>query len=231
MFPRKKSETDKRIDDISKSFKEIKDKDETTKGKPGLIFELKDGSTVHKVKTIYYNSKKTNSLYREPYIKYGFFNDIYISPVELKSGAGTASKYLLSAGKEEDIRGIKFKFERFNTKNMNMMGGKGTLLTEISVTVKGKKSTISPGIVIISGNIDKYIEKFIPGTRRKVSVDRIDVMKKQILIFIEPEDKNAPAPDSTIIEISFKRFMWLVWAGTILIAAGSFVAYRKTKIT
>ncbi|MBN2402261.1 MAG: cytochrome c biogenesis protein CcsA [Spirochaetes bacterium] len=116
--------------------------------KPGLDklkFEYLKNKKVNEIQTPYYICEKMDTIIREPYVDYGFFKDIYISPVEYKGSPG----------------GIEKK-----------TGADGKL--------------------------------------KKLGVNTI------------------VHPDAVIVEVSFKRFVWLVWLGTILISFGGIFAVKNS---
>jgi cytochrome c-type biogenesis protein CcmF len=213
---------EEKIERISLIFKGISESQ-----KPSLRYTLKSDNAVTDIETPYFIDKKTRSLFKEPYIQYGFFSDVYISPVEYRSGVDNASKILLSKGITKINNGLEFEFKGFNTNKMDMMKGNGIISTEVRLGIKGKRYTVLPGVVIKGGRAVRNIDTTIPGTKRRVSLLRLDVAAQEVLLYIEPSKREVTPPDSVIVEVSFKRLIWFVWLGTIFISAGLFVAIRR----
>ena len=75
-----------------------------------LAFNTQRNSKKVTIETAYYLDNKTESLYREPYVFAGFFNDLYIAPEIYESGVDAATQLMLSKGEERVIGGIKVRF-------------------------------------------------------------------------------------------------------------------------
>ena len=213
---------EERIDRISLTFRGIKKSE-----KSSLRYTLSVDNNATDIETPYFLDKKTRSLFKEPHIQYGFFSDVYISPVEYLSGADSASRILLSKGITKINSGLELEFKGFNTDKMDMRRGNGIISTDVRLGIGKKKYTISPGIVIKNGRAVRNIDAAIPGTKRKVSLLSLDVAAQEILIYVQPSRGEVTPPDSVIVEVSFKRLIWFVWLGTIFISAGLFAAIRR----
>jgi cytochrome c-type biogenesis protein CcmF len=186
-----------------------------------LRFIVKSNSNSREVKTSYYFDDKTESIYKEPYIIAGFINDIYIAPENFESGADTITNAVIAKGEEKEIGGVKVRFLGFRTEHMTS-GEPGTYA---DLQVNG--IPLTPGMKFSRGGI-RYLDRNIPGTDRSVSLREIDATSKKILINITPGKNTVIPPDSVVITVTKKRLIWLVWAGTILIAAGGSYAYARS---
>jgi len=60
----------------------------------------------------------------------------------------------------------------------------------------------------------------IPGTNRTVVLLDFDVRDGIVVLHIDANENAVLPPDSVIVDISFKRLIWLVWLGTVIIVAG-----------
>ncbi len=187
-----------------------------------MIFTLREKSGIRRITTKYFISQKMNSLYREPYIKYGFFYDIYIIPEKYEPGTSDGDSAIIAKGQIKEIGGLKVKFLNFNTKEMTAKDP----VIYANLLINGKR--VSPGKKInrmSSSNIDRKI----PGTDRSVSLLRINPSKGMIDIYISADEKTAPVPDSALIHVTKKRLIWIVWLGTVLITIGGFAAIYMYK--
>ncbi len=214
---------EKKIQDIGLTFKGIK-----RSIKSSLMFVFSEDGSEQNVETLYYNDMKTNSLYKEPYIRYGFFNDIYISPIEYINGEEKKGQVQLSKGVEKKVEGMTVKLVGFDVDKQRMMSGKPIIYAKLDLKINKRNYKLSPGVIIRGKKSKEYIDVKIPGTKRKISLVGWDINQKKIAIYIEPEDLSIAAPDIAIVDVSFKRLIWLVWLGTILISIGGFVAYRRS---
>ncbi|MDY6967818.1 MAG: cytochrome c biogenesis protein CcsA, partial [Spirochaetota bacterium] len=199
--------------------------------KSNLRFKMKQGDESYDIETAYYIDNKTRSLYREPYIMYGFSRDIYLSPVDYRSGAQEVGKLEITKGEEKKIDGMRIRFIGFKVDKKKMMSGNPTIFARLNITLKGRNYTVTPGIIIKGKNKREQIDAKIANSGRRISLLQMDIRHKKIQLFIEPDKKGKNVfamPDSAIIEVSFKRLIWLVWLGTILISVGSSYAIRRS---
>jgi cytochrome c biogenesis factor len=186
-----------------------------------LRFAVRNGSKAAVVKTAYYFDDKTESIYKEPYIIAGFMNDIYIAPESYESGADLMTNAVMEKGEEKEIGGVRVRFIGFMTEHMTS----GEPSTYAELLVNG--IALAPGMKFSMGRI-QHLDRNIPGTDRSVSLREIDANSKKILINITPGKNTVIPPDSVIITVTKKRLIWLVWLGTILIAAGGSYAFARS---
>ncbi len=185
-----------------------------------LKFAILRNSKKEMVETAYNIDSKTGSLYKEPYIVSGFFNDVYIAPESYESGMDTATLAILSKGEEREIGGMRVKFLEFRTEHMT--SGEPTTFAELAVN----GIPLSPGIRF-SRNGVKHLDLRIPGSGRTVSLREIDATSKRIAVFVTPGRKTIIPPDAVQLTISTKRLIWLVWLGTVLIFIGGFHTFAR----
>ena len=186
-----------------------------------LRFTVQSNSNSKVVKTAYYFDEKTESIYKEPYIIAVFLNDIYIAPENYESGADVMTNAVLAKGEQKEIGGVNVRFIGFRTEHMTS-GEPGTFA---ELLVNG--IPLAPGMKFSKGGI-RYLDRNIPGTDRSVSLREIDATSKKILVNITPGKNTVIPPDSVVITVTKKRLIWLVWLGTLLIAAGGSIAYARS---
>ncbi len=221
--------------------KRVTQNEETKLGSVSLIFEgitqsqksslqytLRDGDTKMAIETPYYFDRKTNSLFREPYIRYGFSYDTYISPVEYVSGIEEISQVMLSKGIVKNYEGYEVQFVGFNAEKLDMMKGNGILTAEIEFRKSGRKYMRAPGLELRGGKAIKNVETRFPGTNREISLLSLDVGAQEVMLYIEPGRESTPPPSFVIVEVSYKRLIWLVWLGTIFITIGCIFGVRTS---
>ncbi len=205
---------------VNLTFKNFNEKSRST-----LSFILKDGNSQSSFETDYYIDQKTHSLYREPHIEYGFFKDIYITPEQYESGEKSLTNLIIAKGEKKFLGNDMFVYVDMDSSGMR--SEEPSLF--VNLTVNGNK--LSPGIKIVK---EKRIsvKPVIPGTDREVSLVEIDADSKKVLLHVTPGRDTLIPPDSVMVDVSFKRFIWAVWLGTILISAGGIAAVvsnRKKK--
>ena len=196
--------------------------------KSSLRYLLQRGRSMDNIETPYYIDLRTRSLYREPYISYGFFHDVYISPVEYRSGLMDLSRVDLSKNEEGEIQGMKVLFKGFEIDRAHMASVEPRLYANVDITLNGTTYAVKPGIVF-SGEGRKNLDAKIPATGRRVSMASFDVDNGRIALFVEPLKSAQVPPDTVLVEVSFKRLIWFVWLGTLLVTAGGFAAFRLRR--
>ncbi|MCU0821903.1 MAG: cytochrome c biogenesis protein CcsA [Spirochaetes bacterium] len=213
------------IENIGLTFKNFNSSLKST-----LVFDYKSDNETNKIETAYYTDMKTNSLYKEPYIDYGVNRDIYITPVQYQSGEDGRGWALLGAGEEKEVEGLKMKFTGFEVDRAKMMAGTPVIYAKLDMAMNGKIYKLSPGVQVLGQDTKENIDVKIPGTSRIVSLQSWDISTKKIEIYVEPAGESAAVKDTVIVEVSFKRLIWLVWLGTVIIAIGGIYAYRRAVL-
>ncbi|MBN2078242.1 MAG: cytochrome c biogenesis protein CcsA [Spirochaetes bacterium] len=187
---------------------------------PALRFTLPEKSSRRTIEIAYYFDQRTESIYKEPYIISGLLGDIYIAPEDYVSGKESVTLLVLGKGEVKEFQGLHFRFNGFRTEHMTS----GNPTTYADLDVNGRRS--SPGITFSSEGI-RYLDGMAPGTSRTVSLREIDATSKRILLYVSPGKNTMVPPDTVIITVTKKRFIWLVWLGTLLIAVGGVYACGK----
>ncbi len=168
----------------------------------------------------YFINPKTQSLFREPFILKGPAGDIYITPQQYVFAESHFSSAIINKGEEQTISGLKVKFIDFDVSQM----GSGDMTIYANILVNGKK--YKPGMKHSMGH-HLPIENKIADTDRIITLEGIDAGNKKIKIHITPEKGANIPPDYAIIDVSFKRLIWLVWLGTLLVTGGFIIAMLK----
>jgi len=79
-----------------------------------------------------------------------------------------------------------------------------------------------------TGEIEKMDQK-ISGPDTTVSIIALNEDHKIVKIFITPDKNSVIPPDFVTLEISHKRLIWVVWLGTLLIAAGFVISMARLR--
>jgi len=169
-----------------------------------------------KVKDInipYYIDDGYEPYYKEPYLVTGLSGDIYITPQFYNFSSITYGTDVLYEGEEKEICGMKVLFEGFDTRNMGMK----EMAIYAEVAVNGVK--YRPGLKHANGETINLNAK-LKNSGRTLSIAGIDVKSHAVMINISRSPGDVIPPDYAIFDVSFKRLIWLVWLGTLLITAG-----------
>jgi cytochrome c-type biogenesis protein CcmF len=188
-----------------------------------IIISVSENGAVKEGKLDYYIDPKTESLYREPFIIPGITGDIYITPQMYNFASLNYSSALIRKDEEKIISGMKVKFFGFMTDNM----GSEKMTIRANLLINGEK--LFPGIRFSKDADPENIDQKISGTDKTVSVENFDATHHAVRLYINPGKNDVIPPDFAILEISYKRFIWVVWLGTVLVAAGFIVAMVKQR--
>jgi len=215
---------------VTKTF--VKDKEEsvfsffmtfrgmTGENKTALHFSLRDDGVVRDIYTPYYPDEKTSSWFRAPYVVHEFSRDVYISPEAFHSGIQEASSIVLAKDGKGKIGDLTVHFRGFRTENMT--SAEPQIIADLAVNGK----PVAPALKIVQGSRIS-IDKPVPGTDRAVSIADIDVGERKVMLSFTLGRNAVIPPDSAVAGISLKRFIWLVWLGTIVISAGCIAAFAR----
>jgi hypothetical protein len=204
---------------INLTFKEFKGGE-----KSSLSFQVEKGGTVKNFSTPYFMDPKTKSLYREPYIMYGLFGDTYIIPENFQSGIESISSVTLHKGESQKLGDLNVTFIEFKIKNMT--SGNPSVIAVVDFN--GRRVEIEKRMSG-EGEGAQMFDTIIPGTGRTVSLLSVDAQEKMIVLYVSPGKNTKIPPDGVLVNVSFKRLIWLVWLGTILISAGAVIAFSGRR--
>lgn len=176
----------------------------------------------------YYLNERMNSIYKEPYIISGLMRDVYLSPVVFESGLHRTAYLSLKKGEQKELGGISFTFHGFERPDMKMMmAGKAAITADIEVLEGEARYRIKPILSMdrkgeVTGN-----EVPLKVSGRSASLKELNRETESVTLFVEPAPGDALPPDTVLLDISIKRLIILVWAGTLLITVGAFLSVRK----
>jgi cytochrome c biogenesis factor len=152
---------------------------------------------------------------------------VYISPIEYRSGIESLTRIELARGEEKSLGGLAISFIGFDMDRRQMLSGEAKLLARIQVKYNGLVHLLAPGIQFTRGDERMQLDVTVPSTGQRISLLDFNVSAGSVLVHLQPRAGAQIPPDSVIVEVSFKRLITLVWLGTVLIAAGIFIAMRK----
>ena len=146
----------------------------------------------------------------------GLSGDIYITPQQYNFSAINYSTVLLREKEEKEVSGLKVKFNGFITNNMGAQG----MVIRADILIDGMK--YFPAVKFSNGETEQ-IAQTVQGSRT-LKIEAIDATHKAVRIYLSPLPGTVIPPDFAVFDISMKRFIWVVWLGTLLISAGMTVA-------
>ena len=192
----------------------------TEGNKSAIVFNYNYYNKSKIIQTPYFIDTRTNQLFREPYIDYNLHYDVYISPVEYIFGKDKLTQIMLKKGEVRTFNDVTIRFDGFDIDRMAMMQGNAKIYALFTVKYQGREFTVRPG-VIFDGDRRTSLDTVLPGTIRTISLLDFDIHEKIVVLHMDAPAKAAIPPDSVIVDISFKRLIWLVWLGTVIIAIGT----------
>jgi cytochrome c-type biogenesis protein CcmF len=187
--------------------------------KSSIVFNYEYYNTSKIIQTPYFVNERTNQLFREPYIDYNLHYDVYISPVEYMYGRDKLTQVMLKKGEVRSFNDLTIRFDGFDVDRVAMMQGNAKIYALCTVKYQGREYNVRPGVVF-DGNKRTGIHTVLPGTTRTISLLDFDIQEKIIVLHVDAPANATVLPDSVIVDISFKRLIWLVWLGTIVIVIG-----------
>jgi cytochrome c-type biogenesis protein CcmF len=162
----------------------------------------------------YLINPKTDSIYKEPYIIKRLTGDIYIIPEVYVFGYNEFTGATVHKDEETIISGHKVIFKGFITSNM----GSKDMTIRAELYVDARKYL--PGVISPNTDNEEFINQKIPGTDKIIAIDHLSPKNLSVYVFISPDKKAVIPPDYLILDISHKKFIWLVWLGTVIICIG-----------
>lgn len=187
-----------------------------------LRFMLRRGDSRNEITTPYYMDRKMKSLYRAPHIESSLSGDLYLVPLEYRSGREAMTSLYLKKGEEKKTGDLNIRFLEFNLKGMMS----ATPSVGADLLVNGAKVSVTK--IMQEGPVPERSVR-IPGTDRTIALMQIDPQEKAIMLFVSPGRNTPVPPDSVLIDVSHKKFVWLVWLGVALVSAGCGIALCRKQ--
>ena len=210
-----------RVGGVELTFRGIAERE-----KSALMFTMDSGRGPRDIETLYYIEPRMNSLYREPCIVYGFGGDIYISPIEFTSGIERLTRVELTKGEEASLQDFSVRFEGFDIDRERMLAGEVTLFAKLHMT-RGGPQRWWPRREIQRRQPAAAYRRAPPVGKTQGVAARFQRERGRVLVHVDTAPGAAVPTDTALVEVSFKRLIWLVWIGTVFIAAGGVLAMRR----
>lgn len=209
--------------------------------KTRMEVEVADGDNKFIAQPKLYFSEYNNAAMREPDIKILPLRDLYITAVELKSGAPPHEHPVLEFKKEEaqTFDEYKITFLRFISEG-HMEGGQMSVGAVLNVETHGRGHEVIPGITFDEKGERHYHPVALPKRHNpavgaevpEVVLLGINVDEKKVALqFNGFDDHSAHDQDlEVVLEVTSKPLMLVVWAGVVLILVGTVVGYRRRTL-
>ena len=145
--------------------------------------------------------------------------DLYLSPIGVERNDRLARQLSLRKGETAAIEGTTLTFDRFR------VGDHADRMTVAAVLHLPDGSSLEPALQISAGGTESHPAR-VEATGLQVSLVGMSVEAQQIMITVAPPG----APQTLVLEASWKPGMNLVWGGSLLLVAGSLVAWTRRRL-
>ena len=185
-----------------------------------------------------YETRYNEGVMREPDIKPGFITDFYISPLESRTGHNhdEGNKLILGKGETKSFSGYQLTFRTFEMANH----GEGSdahmqVAAVLDVIFENEQYELKPALVLSAqGRQMKAVampvdtEKSQTSILPTVALSALNADNKTVELIFQGfgEDEHTDYAE-LIVEVSKKPFMSILWIGTVVLLAGTFIALRK----
>jgi cytochrome c-type biogenesis protein CcmF len=178
----------------------------------------------------FYYSGYTRSYMTTPYVRNYFSHDLYVAPIQLLSGddISPGKQLILQKGKIKKFGNLEISLTGFSMER-DPATGMIIALSRLKVAANGDTTLLRPGIKI-NGNLRELMPDTLKTPLYFFTVTGINVDQQETTLTIATEeDIKNKADEYLVIEVSSKPWIWILWLGTILLFAGTLLAYRLRK--
>jgi len=205
-------------------------------GKDVLKIEVQDKRSTYLATPRYYFTTYNNSIMKEPFIQSGFWQDFYISPIEVKATHNHQDDLLtLKRGETVKFHGFDVRFVDFE---MHDHGENGTMQIGAKIKISNDRQSFElvPNIAMVNGKkVAKSVE--IPLAKNgyagtpTVALNGINATEKMIQLifdgFVHSDEPHAAEQQLAAVQVSRKPFMNILWIGTALLTLGTIVSFKR----
>jgi cytochrome c-type biogenesis protein CcmF len=193
----------------------------------------KDGKTYLAGPRMYLT--KSQEMMREPDVKPGILNDIYVAPLELRqSEHNHGSTLSLAKGETKEIQGYQINFTEFKMTPHD--DGKNFQVGAVLHVVKGEHHhTITPVMLMGSEGRQSIPAVIHPKSAYapevSVTLNKLNADTKTVeLVFNGLREEEAVDHDNAeqlVVEFSQKPFMSILWVGTVILIIGTLLSFTQ----
>jgi cytochrome c-type biogenesis protein CcmF len=183
-----------------------------------------------------YVSDYNRQLMREPDVVAGFFYDLYLSPLEHRSGHTHGQSVQIKKGERTRVAGYDILFTGFEMASHQETEAfsVGALL---EVTSNNHTEIVKP-VLLIGEKGRESIPAALPAgkedngsTAPTVMLSNLNADEKTIELVFSAVEQSPAAPaqstDELVVEFSKKPFMSILWIGTVIMLLGTIIALTK----
>lgn len=202
-------------------------------GKTNINIDIGKGGDVFKKHPKLYFSKYNNAWMREPDITIFPLKDLYISVMERQQNTQNASdKLVLSKGEKQNYFDYQIEFLGFEFDN-HQMSSNMKIVANLKITYHDSVYSIKPEMIYDNDHKLSPLAKLpsCQGDNLTVVLSNINADTRSVeLTFGGFPAEQASAAEVVLVEFSTKPLMNFVWLGSILLTAGTVIAYvRRLK--
>jgi cytochrome c-type biogenesis protein CcmF len=207
-------------------------------GKDFVSIRVSDEKSNYTALPRLYYSSYNRSMMREPDVKNGILQDIYLAPLQKVENQSQSKPKNLSMkkGEKKMFGDYEIYFKGFDMSNFQENDG-FRVSANLEIARGNIKCAVHPSL-LIKGNEEKRKPVEIPifaeyaETAPKVVLLALNANDKSIHLGFEGLTKNQPASgettDKIAVEISKKPFMSILWLSTILLTLGTIISLHRT---
>ncbi len=208
-------------------------------GKDVLRIQVKDATSAYLATPRLFYTKFNDSMMKEPFIKSGWFQDFYISPLERVQAEPSHNHSTLSLkkGEKKKIEGYEIRFASFN---MGEHSEKGVMKigANLEVGYGSRRFTLAPAMEMAGDKRRSlpvpFPEEATNGHKPSVFLQAVNATDRSIQLGFDgmvdlAEDAHRPV-ETIAVQVSTKPFMNVLWLGTVLLTLGAVLAMRKRLI-
>lgn len=188
----------------------------------------------------YFYTTFNNSIMKEPFVRGGFWQDFYISPIEVKTVHNHKKDIVtLKKGETAKFHKLDVFFEGFA---MNSHAENGNMEVGAKITIKNKQEhfELMPTLVMSEGkSLSTVVE--IPLAKNgyvgtpTVALNGINATEQMIQLafdgFAHADEPNTNDNQQVAgLQVSKKPFMNIMWIGTLLLTVGTVISFKR-KLT
>ncbi len=199
--------------------------DRDGEGKDHAIIAVQGEDRSFTANTKFYWSDYNQGYMKAPHVEKFMTHDVYISPLEMVGDQPGAGGVWFKKGETRQFGSMSFTFEEFERE----MGAKVRLVAKVTANIGGRTVPLRPVLEVdmASGQQTKTAD-YIPGGGQ-ISIAAVDPNEGGRVSLILPGAEQTGG-EVLAVEVSTKPFINLVWLGSVIMLAATFlVVVRRAQ--
>jgi cytochrome c biogenesis factor len=173
---------------------------------------------------VLYFSEFNQGVMRNPHVQRYWTHDVYISPIELKTGADAAPQLALAKGQSGSLGNRALRFEDFERQGTMGDPNGFTLVARVAVGEGADAQVVKPSVKITPYGLEKHGAD-LPGGGMLTLVSANPNTGTAEFVVTGPG--AAAGTDVLAVEISTKPLIGLVWVGMGILLFGAGLGIRR----